>query len=109
MLTAWNGADFARDIGTRRSRPVYAVFLGIVCFCWFSKLQTSVVLSITEAKFDALAVSETEVFWSRVFITEIVKNICTPTIVFEDNLVWISWTETVQGLRNIKHVCIKYQ
>lgn len=33
----------------------------------------------------------------------------TPILVLQDNLGTISWTERVQGLRNVKHVGLKYQ
>lgn len=66
-------------------------------------------MSTTEAEFDALAAKVREVVWARAVLHDLGEKTEKPTVVFEDNLVSISWTETVQGLRNVKHVGFKYQ
>ena len=37
------------------------------------------------------------------------ENCSNPTTVYQDNLGAIRWTEEVQGLRNVKHVVLRYQ
>lgn len=66
-------------------------------------------MSTPEAEFDALLAAVRKFFWARVVLADLGMKTKMPTVVFKDNLVSISWTESVQGLRNVKHVGIKYQ
>lgn len=109
VLTAWTDADWARDQDKRRSRTGYVLRLSGGPVVWCSKMQTSVATSTTEAEFDALATTVRDVIWVRAIIQDLGQPVTKPTVVFEDNLVSISWTDTAQGLRNVKHVGIKYQ
>lgn len=109
MLTACTDAYFAREIETRRSRIGCTIFLGGAFFSWYCKLQTTVAMFRTEPEFDALAVTVCEVIWAPAALKDLGAKTEMPTVIFEDKLVSIKWTGTVQGLRNVKQVVIKYQ
>ena len=109
VLTEWTDADWARDQEKRRSRSGYVLRLSSGPILWCSKMQTSVAMSTTEAEFDALAGTVRDVIWVRAILQDVGVQIRMPTAIFEDNLVSIAWTDSIQGLRNVKHVSIKYQ
>ena len=44
----------------------------------------------------------------REVLAELGQEQANPTTVYQDNLGTISWTEEVQGLRNVNHIGIKY-
>lgn len=108
VLKAWTDADWGRDHDNRRSRSGYIVTLNDAPVLWRSKQQTATALSTTEAEFYSLSLCVREVIWLRMLLTELGLPQDKPTVMFQDNLGTIKWTESVQGLRNVKHVGIRY-
>ena len=107
-LEVWSDADWARDISTRRSRTGGLLVINSSPVSWTSRLQVAVALSTAEAEFIALAETVRNAAWVREVLSELGHRQTKPTNVYQDNLGTISWTEEVQGLRNVKHVGIKY-
>lgn len=107
-LQVWSDADWARDQSKRRSRTGAVITINYGPIGWTSKLQTSVATSTAEAEFNALAVTVRDTVWMRSVLDDLGQPQKGPTVVNQDNLGTISWTEEVQGLRNVKHMGIKY-
>ena len=105
---AYSDADWARDESKRRSRSGYLLLVNSAPVIRFSKLQPATAQSTSEAEFVALQIFVREVDWVRGVLKDIGKDQNGPTVVYQDNLETISWTEGVQGLRKVKHVGIKY-
>lgn len=64
-------------------------------------------MSTTDAQFDTLVITVREVIWVRADMKDLYQKVDEPTVVFEDNLVSISWTNSSQALHNVRHVGIK--
>lgn len=107
-LSARSDADWSRYHGQRSSRTGYALIISEAPVVWCSELQSAVTLSTSEAEFYALSSSARELVWTRSVLTDLGQGIDALTTVYEDNLGTIAWTKNVQGLRNVKHVGLKY-
>ena len=109
VLEAWSDADWARDQDKRRSRSGILLTIGRNPVMWTSKMQTSVAMSTSEAEFLALSECVRDTNWVRQVLNDVGVDVSKPTIVYQDNLGTIRWTDEVQGLRKVKHVGIRYQ
>lgn len=107
-LQAWSDADWARDHHKRRSRSGYLVTVSGGPVVLASRLQTLCAQSTTEAEFISLAHCAREIHWIRATLAELSVDQKGPTIVHQDNLGAIYWTNEVQGLRKVKHIGIRY-
>ena len=108
VLTAWSDADWARDQTRSRSRTGYVITVNGGPVVWASKLQNATTLSTTEAEFYALSSCIREVQCLRALLSDLQGQQQGPTVVYQDNLGAIRWTEDVQGLRQVKHVHTRY-
>lgn len=107
-LGAYSDADWARDLSKRCSRTGYALYINRSPVVWSSKLQLATAKSTAEADFSALQLCTWEACWVRNVLKDLGSHQKELTPIFQDNLETISWTESVQSLRNIKHVETKY-
>ena len=107
-LEAWCDADWARDHHKRRSRSGYLITVAGGPVVWASRLQTLTAQSTTEAEFISLAHCVREIHWIRAMLNEVDASQPKPTVVHQDNLGTISWTNEVQGLRKVKQIGIRY-
>ena len=105
---AWTDSDWARDKTKRRSRTGYCLTINGGPIVWCSKLQKSTAQSSTEAEFIALQQATREIRWVQSVLIELDIDVNFPTKVNQDNLGSIKWTNAVQGLRNVKHIEVKY-
>ena len=107
-LEAWSDADWARDHHKRRSCSGYLLTVGGGPVVWSSRLQTVTAQSTAEAEFISLAHCVREIHWVRATLVELNVFQSQPTVVHQDNLGTISWTNEEQGLRKVKHIGIRY-
>ena len=107
-LQAYSDADWAREEEKRRSRSGYVLYINSSPIIWSSKLQTATAQSTAEAEFFALHSVVREVSRVRDILRELGEHQRSPTVVYQDNLGTISWTDNVQGLRKVKHIGVKY-
>lgn len=49
-----------------------------------------------------------ELRWVQILLTEFGVGGSTPRLILQENLGSVSWTSQVKGLRNVKHVNVKY-
>lgn len=75
ILVGYSDADYANDIGSRRSTTGYIFMLSGGPVTWCSKRQQSVALSTTEAEYMAASDTTKEAIWLRNLLKDIgVKN-----------------------------------
>ena len=107
-LQAYSDADWAREEEKRRSRSGYLLLINGSPIIWSSRIQTATAQSTSEAEFFALHGCMREVDWVRGMLEELGEPQESPTVIYQDNLGTISWTDNVQGLRKVKHIGVKY-
>eukprot|EP00253_Pinus_taeda_P024877 PITA_24877 len=109
----WHGrfetnADWARSVDDRKSNSNGAFFMGSRLVTWFSKKQSSIPLSTTEAEYVATASCCTQLVWMMQTLQDF-QITCTPPIsIICDNTSAISISKNPVMHSKIKHIPIKY-
>ena len=107
-LISWSDADWARDLTRRRSRSGYVLKIGTAPVVWASRLQENTAMSTSESEFNSLSAAVREIVWVRAVLKDLDTLQSGPTVLYQDNLGAICWTSEIQGLRNVKHVGMRY-
>lgn len=84
-LMAYSDADWAGNPLNRRSTTGYYFFLGNSLISWRSKKQTIVARSSTEAEYQALADTTSELLWLRWLLEDMGVCYHSGTIIYCDN------------------------
>jgi histone deacetylase 1/2 len=84
-LIAFSDADWGADPDDRKSTSGSCIYLGPNLVSWWSKKQTLVARSSTEAEYRALANTAAEVLWLQSLLTELKVPFTTP-ILYCDNM-----------------------
>ena len=102
-------ADWAGDVGTRRSTSGYAFLMNNGCISWRSKKQRTVALSSTEAEYMALTEATQEAVWLKALLCELgeMKNDDVVKI-YEDNQSSIALAKNPEFHKRTKHIDIRY-
>ena len=107
-MAGYSDADWAGDVGDRKSTSGYVFLLGGAAISWKSTKQTTVALSTAEAEYVALSTASQEAIWLQQLVSDLSgKTIKTMTI-FEDNqsTICLAKNQAVHG--RTKHIDIKY-
>ena len=107
-ITGYSDADWAGDIGDRKSTSGYAFLLGGAAISWKSNKQTCVALSTAEAEYVALSAAAQEAVWLQQLVSDLVNKSIRETTILEDNQSAICLAKNQQVHGRTKHIDIKY-
>ena len=105
-LKGFADASFAEEQG-RKSRSGYSVFIDDCIISWFSKKQTIVALSSTEAEYVALSEIAKEILWMRELCKEVGQELKDATSILEDNKSAIAIANDPVHHGRVKHIQVK--
>lgn len=106
-LIAYSDASWADDILDRKSTSGGLFQFGGSTINWFSRKQSCVTLSSTEAECYALGDVVLEIMWLRQLLEEFDEKQTKPSTVFEDNQSCLKLTEYEQLSRRSKHIATR--
>jgi hypothetical protein len=107
-ITGYSDADWAGDVGDRKSTSGYMFLLGGAAISWKSSKQTCVALSTTEAEYVALAAAAQEAIWLQQLMGDLLNESIRETTILEDNqsAICLAKNQSIHG--RTKHIDIKY-
>lgn len=107
-LCVYSDSDWAGDPSDRRSITGYVMQLCGGAISWYSKKQSTVSLSSTEAEYNAGAETAREVTWLRALLTDMGEEQKHPTIVQIDNQGAIAMGNGSGSVDRRKHIDVKH-
>jgi hypothetical protein len=107
-LTGYSDADWANDLGDRKSTSGYVFKLAGGAISWSSKKQPSVALSSTEAEYIAGAHAAKELVWLRRLLDEVGMPCDDPTTLRMDNQSAMAIAKNPQFHDRTKHIEVRY-
>ena len=107
-VTGYSDADWAGDIGDRKSTSGYVFIQAGAAISWKSSKQTCVALSTAEAEYVALSAAIQEALWLQQLMSDVLNKHIEEMTVHEDNQSTISLTKNQHSHGRTKHVDIKY-
>ena len=107
-LLRYIDADWASNVNDRKSTLGIVFMLGGAAISWGSKKQNLVALSSTEAEYITVAHAAKEAIWLRCLLTELGKNLDSPTTLFVNNqsAIAIAWNPEFHD--QTKHIEVQY-
>ena len=108
-IKAFSDSDFAGCADTRSSTTGLIIFISGGPVIWRSRLQSTVVLSTTEAEYNALTETVREINWLQNLLTELGFPLhqVSPISVFEDNQSTIQLATNHANHKRSKHVDLR--
>ena|ERR1044072_5178159 len=106
-LTAYSDADWANCVDTRRSITGFAVFLGDALISWKPKKQFTVSKSSTEAEYNAVFSTSSEVVWLQRLLQHFEVQIPL-VLLFCDNMSAIHLSNNPALHERSKHIDVDY-
>lgn len=107
-LECFVDADWAGEVGDRKSNTGYIFKLCGGLVNWRCSKQTGVSLSSTEAEYIALAECLQELQWIRKLMEDLGEKLKLPILVNEDNQSCIALSVADRTTRKSKHIDTKY-
>ena len=107
-LIGYSDADWAGDVGSRKSVNGYIFLLSGGVVSWRSQRQSVVALSSTEAEYVAMTAACKEMVWLRQLLEDMGFKQEPPTTLFGDNQSALSLAKNPAYHDRTKHVAIKY-
>ena len=107
-IAGFSDADWAGDVGDRKSTSGYVFLLGGAAVSWKSTKQTTVALSTAEAEYIALSTASQEAIWLQQLMSDLSKKTLQEMIIYEDNQSTICLAKNQSAHGRTKHIDIKY-
>ena len=107
-VKAFSGADYAGDRDECKSTSGCLVMLSMGPVLWFSRRQSVVVLSMTEAEYIASCIAAREIVWLRRYMSEIGFRCEEATELCIDNKGAIQLAKQPACNRSTKHIEIEF-
>ena len=107
-IIGYANADWAGDVGDRKSTSGYVFLLGGAAISWKSSKQTCVALSTAEAECVALSAAAQEAVWLQQLASDLLNKSIRETTILEDNQSNICLAKKQQVHGSTKHIDIKY-
>ncbi|XP_068651550.1 secreted RxLR effector protein 161-like [Aristolochia californica] len=107
-LVAYSDADWAGCPDTRHSTTGYSIYLGDNLISWSAKKQPTVLCSIFEFEYHALAHTATELIWLTQLLCDLHVPIPQPPLFLCDNKNAIFLSSNPIFLKRAKHVELDY-
>ena len=107
-VIGYSEADWAGDVGDRKSTSGYIFLLRGAAISWKSSKQTCVALSTTEAEYVALSAAAQEAMWLQLLTSDLLNKSIRETTILEDNQSAICLAKSQQVHGRTKHINIKY-
>ena len=107
-LVGFSDGDWAGDMDDRHSTTGYLFLMSGAVIDWFSKKQSIVALSTTEAEYVALSAATQEVVWLNRFLSDIKATPQMPVVIKEDNQGTIALAKNPISHNRTKHIDIKF-
>jgi hypothetical protein len=107
-LVAYSDSDFAACAESRRSTSGVVLMLNGAPIVWFSRKQTIVSTSTTEAEYVAAHDAGREVSWTRDMLEELNVTQSGPTRLHVDNVAAQHLINNPSHHRRTKHIDVKY-
>lgn len=101
-------ADWAGDVGDRKSTSGYVFLQGGAAITWKSSKQSCVALSTAEAEYVALSAAAQEAIWLQQLTSDLLNKNIRETTIHEDNQSAMCMAKNQQSHRRTKHIEIKY-
>ena len=108
ILKAYVDASWANDLEDRKSTSGCIVLICDSAVTWFSRKQTSVALSTTEAEYVAASSCVQEVLWARQLLDDIGFKQLMATKIMEDNQGCIKLAKNFRTDTRTKHIDIRH-
>ncbi|MCO5580367.1 hypothetical protein L7F22_034234 [Adiantum nelumboides] len=108
MLHGWCDADWGGNLDNCKSTTRYVFTLAGGAISWYSKIQTCVSLSTTEAEYIATATAATEGIWLQRLLQELKIYQPKPFTLYSDNQSCIYLARNKKQSGKTKHFDVKY-
>ena len=107
-VTGYSDADWAGDVGDRKSTSGYVFIQGGAAVSWKSSKQSCVALSTAEAEYIALSAAVQEAVWLQQLMSDLLNKSIHEMTIFEDNQSTICLAKNQHTHGRTKHIDIKY-
>ena len=107
-IAGYSDADWAGDVGDRKSTSGYVFLVGGAAVSWKSSKQSCIALSTAEAEYVALSPTAQEAIWLQQLASDLLSQSIRETTILEDNQSTICLAKNQQVHGRTKHIDIKY-
>lgn len=107
-IVGYCDADYASDLGERRSCTGYVFKLSNAAITWYSKRQPTVALSTTEAEYLSMSAAVREALWLKQFMKELHSKLDKTITINCDNSSSIDLAESDGFKARTKHIDVRH-